>query len=313
MNDLKYIAIVGVGRSGTTLLMSMLNAHPLIAFPPEFHFINQHLAKRPNAKFKEAFLRLKNDHRFRRLNIDLNDVMRPLRSKKTINLSTLYREILRCYAQRENVQIIGDKAPKNIEYLPVIRKIFPDAVIIHLIRDPRDVYLSRINAQWSSNRPDILQFLAYRAQYEMGRSFGNKLFGDNYIEIFYEDLITEPEKELHKICSLVGVRYTEKMLQFSQSAQKLVADDEMKWKKEVLGPLIATNMKKWMKKLNKKQIENIETACNTAFKDRLYQKSYPDNSIKKSIGNFGMAVLSSVYKANILVKNWKVNCMINTN
>ena len=202
-SELQYIAIVGVGRSGTTLLMSMLNAHPEIAFPPEFHYINQHLARKPNAPIEEAISRLQNDSRFQRLQIDLEDVIRPFRGGQLFSMAELYKAILRYYATAQNVNIIGDKAPKYVEYLPTIKQIFPDAKIIHLIRDPRDVYLSRTKADWSAERTDVLQHLAYRAQYDLGCHQGEKLFGNNYIPIQYENLLTQPETELTKNVPMV--------------------------------------------------------------------------------------------------------------
>ncbi|MGA1864960.1 MAG: sulfotransferase family protein, partial [bacterium] len=163
MTGISFFSIVGVGRSGTTLLMCMLNEHPDIVTPPEFHFISQHMVKRPNMRLLESSERLRKDPRFARLGLDVEDVIRPFKDEKEpFSPDRLYRSILRTYADKHEVRIIGDKAPKNIEYLPVLHKVFPDGKIIHLIRDPRDVYLSRIKAAWSMSRADTLQFLAYR-------------------------------------------------------------------------------------------------------------------------------------------------------
>ena len=307
-SDLQYVAIVGVGRSGTTLLMSMLNAHPEVTFPPEFHFINQHLAKEPKATLDEAVLRLQNDTRFQRLQLDLDEVIRPFKGERPFSMPALYQEILQYYAQQQNVKIIGDKAPKYVEYLPTIKHIFPKAKIIHLIRDPRDVYLSRTKAAWSSDRSDILQFLAYRSQYNLGRHQGPQLFGTNYMEVQYENLLLQPAVELKKICQMLDIAFANDMLQFSKSAKQLVASDEMSWKKEVLGPLLTNNMNKWEKELTPKQIARIETACTPTFQDGLYAKAYPSSSPLNSLFyNRAMAILSTIYKNNVKFKNWRVN------
>jgi len=305
-SNLQYIAIVGVGRSGTTLLMSMLNAHPEVAFPPEFHFINQHLAQNPSATLDEAVSRLQKDARFQRLQLDLDEVIRPFSDDHPFSMPDLYRQILSCYAQQQNVTIIGDKAPKYVEYLPIIQHIFPQAKIIHLIRDPRDVYLSRTKADWSAQRADILQFLAYRAQYDLGRQQGPKLFGRNYLEVQYEHLLTQPENKLQRISQLLNIPFSEKMLQFSKSAKQLVASDEMAWKKEVLGPLLTNNMNKWAQELKPQQIVQIETACTPTFQDGLYEKAYPASGLRNHLYNNGMALLSALYKSNITRKNWQV-------
>lgn len=306
-SNLQYVAIVGVGRSGTTLLMSMLNAHPEVAFPPEFHFINQHLVQKPEATLDEAVARLQADARFERLQVDLDEVIRPFTAGQPFSMPNLYRQILLYYARQQNVTIIGDKAPKYVEYLPVIQQIFPNAKIIHLIRDPRDVYLSRTKAEWSSKRSNTLQFLAYRAQYDLGRQQGPKLFGENYFEIQYEHLLTQPQTELEKICQQLQIPFSDNMLQFSKSAKALVASDELAWKKEVLGPLLTTNMNKWAQELTPQQISRIESACAPTFEDGLYAKAYPSANLKNTLFNGGMALLTALYKGNIIRKNWQVN------
>ena len=106
-------------------------------------FVNQHLAAKPTATLNEAVQRLKNDSRFKRLQVDLEDVIRPFKKGESFSMPNLYKQILSQYAAQHQVEIIGDKAPKYVEYLPVLHNIFPNAKIIHLIRDPRDVYLSR--------------------------------------------------------------------------------------------------------------------------------------------------------------------------
>lgn len=309
--NLEFFAIVGVGRSGTTLLMSMLNAHPKIALPPEFHFVNQHIVPAPAASLSEAINRLEDDPRFARLGMTVEEVVRPFTQNQIpFTMTNLYRQILQTYAHKQNVSIIGDKAPKYVEYLPILHKIFPNAKIIHLIRDPRDVYLSRTKAGWSASRPDSMQYLAYRAQYALGRRLGPQLFGANYLEIHYEHLLTQPETELKHICQFIGVPYQPEMLAFSDSARDLVFPDEIAWKKEALGPLLTNNMNKWRHDLPPEKIIQIEAACAPVFKDGFYQPTEPTNIrqpfIKRTLINSGMAVFSVLYQSQIALKNWQV-------
>ncbi|NKQ36527.1 MAG: sulfotransferase [Chloroflexi bacterium] len=306
-SDLQYIAIVGVGRSGTSLLMSMLNAHPDVAFPPEFHFINRHLAQKPQAALDEAVARLQADARFARLEMDLAEVIRPFtHNRQPFTMPALYRQILLTYAQQQNVAIIGDKAPKYVEYLPVIRQIVPDAKIIHLIRDPRDVYLSRTKAAWSANRSDTTQFLAYRAQYALGRSQGPRLFGENYLEVQYENLLAQPEMTLHSICDLLQIPYFSQMLAFATSAQELVAQDELAWKKETFGPLLINNMNKWQRELTPAQTARVEAACRPAFTDGLYQAARPYPTFSGRLTNGYMSLLSRLYRGRVIYKNRQI-------
>ena len=144
-------------------------------------------------------------------------------------------------------------------------------------------------AEWSSQRSDLLQMLAYRAQYDLGRHQGLKLFGENYLEIQYEHLLLKPQEELRKISQWLNIPFSENMLQFSKSARQLVASDEMSWKKEVLGPLLKNNMNKWEQELNPQKISQIESACNPAFQDGLYTKAYPNKTLQMNVYDSGMA------------------------
>jgi len=303
---LTYFAIVGVGRSGTTLLMSMLNAHPAITLPPEFHFVNEHLAQRPRATLAEALARLEGDPRFARLGLALDEVKRPF-THLPFSMPNLYRQLLQCYAQKQGVSVIGDKAPKYVEYLPLLRHIFPDAKIIHLIRDPRDVYLSRTKAAWSAGRKDTWQFLAYRAQSALGRRLGPKLFGHNYLEVHYEQLLTQPQNELQRICRLIGAPYQPEMLAFGDAAQNIIFPDELAWKREALGPLLTDNMNKWRRELTPQQVARVEAACAPAFKEGFYQPAVPPKPTPARIMmNSYMAALSAIYQSRIALQNRRV-------
>lgn len=307
MSDFQYLTIVGVGRSGTSLLMSMLNAHPEVMFPPEFHFINQHLARRPQATLSEAATRLRSDARFARLDMTVDDAIRPFTNQQLpFSMPALYREILFQYGRRGNGRVIGDKAPKYVEYLPVIHLIFPNAKIIHLIRDPRDVYLSRKKAAWSANRPDLLQLLAYRAQYDLGRRLGPQLFGEYYLEVQYEQLLTQPVKTLRLICDKLQIPFIQQMLDFSDSARQLVAKDELSWKQETIGPLLTNNMNKWQKVLTPAQTAQVEAACWPTFVDGLYQSAQHRFSWSQRLTNSYMMLLSRLYQANILRQNKRI-------
>jgi len=306
----RFFAIVGVGRSGTTLLMSMLNAHPDITTPPELHFVSQYIVKCPYADLKETIAKLSYDPRFARLQLTTGEITQPFfEQNEPFSVVRLYQIILQTYASKRGVHIVGDKAPKNIEYLPVLHRIFPEACIIHLIRDPRDVYLSRTKAAWSSSRRDTLQFLAYRAQYDLGRRLGPRLFGDHYQEIHYENLLSQSRIELERVCHLLEVPFDDEMLSFSASAKGLVFSDEMAWKKEALGPLLTENMNKWQRELTPEQVMRIEAACSPAFEDGFYKRSRQVHTERSRLTgamiNTYMAILTAVYQRLVMFRNWK--------
>ena len=305
----KFFAIVGVGRSGTSLIMSMMNAHPDIVLTPETHFIGQYVVSHPLITASDLKEKLVDDYRFQRLGISYETVDKIIATLRgEFSVAGFYKSILEYYASQKDVLIIGDKAPKNIEYLPTIRYLFPDTYIIHIIRDPRDVYLSRTQAKWSSIYSDTAHYVAYRSQYELGCHLGSKYFGDRYYEIHYEDLLSDPGFELRSICNWLGVSFDAGMLNYSRSARELMSPEEEDWKKETLEPLIKDNKNKWKVELRPEKVWVIEAACSPTFLDGYYERSTTPNRINIMIYQLLISVyitiLTVLYRSWIHFQNW---------
>jgi hypothetical protein len=269
--NLQFFTIVGVGRSGTSLLMTALDSHPMLALPPETQFVWRHVARWPRATLAQTRTRLATETNFARLEFDLDEFFAPFTSgREVFSNACAYRRIFELWAERTGTSRIGDKSPKNIEYLPLIKRIFPAAKVIHLIRDPRDVFLSRTKAKWSAGRSRLAQALAYRAQFDMARRIGPRLFGESYLEVHYEEILSSPHAELGRICSLLGVPFDRKMLDREKSARTHVFREEIEWKQAVLGPLLTENRDKWRKELSSGDVAFIEDSCITSFCDGRY-------------------------------------------
>ena len=285
IREVRPVFIVGVGRSGTSLLQSMLDAHPKITFLPETHFYRNYVsAKKKRATLEQAGVEnfvelLEADQDFKRVNIEPKKLLENyLSAKEEFNLEEVYRTMLEQYLENyPETHLVGDKDPRNIDYLESLYQSFSDAKILHIVRDPRDVLSSRMKAAWSKHRPVWQHVLLYETQLKRGRKMGKKLFGANYHEFRYEDLITYPEITLQKIAAHIELEYDENMLQFSKSAERLVDKREMSWKKETLGPLLKTNKDKWKESLKPWQINMAEQVCTTAFKDFDYEYSKAHN------------------------------------
>lgn len=160
---MQLIFIVGVGRSGTSLLQSMLNAHPNIVFLPETQFLRKYVFKKNSSVNKKNNLQnlLEKDEKFKVLDINLNG----LHNK---NAKDVYLSVIKHYEQ-DNSLYVGDKDPRLLDYLSQLYEFTPKSKVIHIIRDPRDVVLSRTKADWSKHWPFSLHAYLYNAQIQMGR------------------------------------------------------------------------------------------------------------------------------------------------
>ena len=266
---MKKVFIVGVGRSGTSLLQSMLNAHSKMSFMPETHFLRKYVFKSSvivNSKNINFIIEmLNNDEDFLRVKIPAIEIV-----KIGMRYVDIYEAILNIYSKRRKKEIVGDKDPRNIDFLPRLNTLYPKGKVIHIIRDPRDVVLSRTKADWSKGRPFYLHAYMYITQMQRGRRFGKEKYGNNYTEIFYEDLLGDPVKVLTELCAFLNVDFEKNMLDFSKSSVELVDKSEMQWKKETFGPLLVGNKNKWKEELNDQQIGLIQCVCKPVFNKDMY-------------------------------------------
>jgi hypothetical protein len=184
----------------------------------------------------------------------------------------LYRELLAVYCgRRQDAAFIGDKDPRSVELLALMKRLFPEAFVIHIVRDPRDVLASKKKAQWSRGRSALAHLFAHRVQARLGREWGARLFGNRYVEVRYEDLIAEPAAVLGRICATLGIAFHARMLEFSTSSRELVAQDELEWKRETLGPLLADNRDKWSAELTPWEIALADAVCRDALREHGYR------------------------------------------
>ena len=281
----KKLFVVGVGRSGTSLLQSMFASHSAVCYLPETSFVRRYLVSGLLTKiFARGGLsavrkRLRNDALLARMDVDLNAVLSATDNKRWVSVSALYFQLTEAACGKQ-AEWIGDKDPRLIEFLPFVSTLAPEGAIINVIRDPRDILLSKKKATWSKNGHVWKHIFANRVQLKLGLEQGPWHYGKNYHEVIYEELIADPERVLTQLCSCMGLKFDAAMLQFGDAAKKLVSDDELSWKKETFGPLLSNNKEKWRSGLSSREIVLTELCCRQAFKRGDYQ--YESKDLKLS-------------------------------
>ena len=216
--DRSPIFIVGVGRSGTTLLRKILGNHPNIAIPYESHFITKYYQS------LEQYGDLNNEGNLRKIVADILDEALIKQWDHAFNIETVIDKIsdrslsgiidaiYQDYAEARGKKRWGDKSD-YLDRMHIINKIFPASKFIHIIRDGRDVASSVLSRPWGPT--DIIQAAEWwRDHVRLGRCMGSILGDARYTEIKYEDLVTKPESELMRICSFLGEEYSCDMLNY---------------------------------------------------------------------------------------------------
>lgn len=262
------IFIVGVGRSGTSLLQAMLASHAHVGFLPETSFFRRYIGNAIAAKGSPESLRarLKSDCRLKRIH-GIESKIDEIELKKENCFLDVYESLFDGF---DSCRWVGDKDPRNVELISVMSAIWSDAKFVHLIRDPRDVLVSKKKAKWSSGRRLLFYLIAGQAQVMLAERATKRIGRDRILKLRYEDLVDDAKNQLGNVCRWIGLDFDEGMLSFNTAAGQLVAEDEMQWKKETLGRLITRNHGKWKHGLSAFEIVATERACQAAMRSGGY-------------------------------------------
>jgi|SaaInlLV_10m_DNA_2_1039722.scaffolds.fasta_scaffold00838_11 hypothetical protein len=187
----KRIFIVGCPRSGTTLLQSLLLKHNEITSFPESHFFSRtFLGKRAN-QYPTLY---SNYTLYKWINsIKENNIY--LKFKIAFSRDSVVRNFisqLDTYTINHNKRIWIEKTPNHLHTLDIIEKFIPDAIFIHLIRDPRDTIASLYEAtnkyteHWNQQYTISEAVERYNRDINISKKYVDKR---NHLIIKYEDLI----------------------------------------------------------------------------------------------------------------------------
>jgi hypothetical protein len=210
--------IVGVPRSGTTLLRFMLDSHPSLAIPPETGFLAA-LANpaAPNQIDESELFRIVTGYppdapAWEDFDLDKAEYQDQLCRLQPYTVSEGVRAFYRHYAYKHKKPRYGDKTPLYCEHVEGIARLLPEAHFIHIIRDGRDAALS-LRGRWFSPGNDIPTLAAYWSRLIRGaREAGSRV--PHYMEVRYEELVVNPQPVLHAICRFAGLEYHPAMLHY---------------------------------------------------------------------------------------------------
>lgn len=198
------VFIVGFPRSGTTLLEQMLGCHPTIVACGELQTVLEHEA---SGDFLDA----------------LHALDETTRLDKVAALRREYLAVLHGSAKPDGaVRYATDKLPLNMMRIGLIRLLFPEAKIIHVLRHPLDTALSAyftpflFGNEWSMNLLDTAHMFGQTWQHmETMRT----LPGLHFTRIRYEELITAPEATLKQVLGFLDLPWDAACLDFHTSTR----------------------------------------------------------------------------------------------
>lgn len=276
------IFIVGVHRSGTTLLRYMLSSSPRIYIPPESDFIPRFFLRNPENHMDQAqvsrFLDIVFDeYRF----VRAWDGGRPdagaffdamITATPAAFLDTLYS----AYARQYGAVRWGDKTPIYTSYIDLIHRIFPGAQFIHIIRDGRDVALSMLD-KWGAEELHVDIYYAARIwmrRIRKARLDGARVGPELYCEVRYETLVEDPEPALRMLCDFLGEPYVASMAESHRMAREYVPAGH--FHAPVRRPPNIRHVARWRRDMTQEDLRLFQHVAGSMLKEL----GYPLNAVE---------------------------------
>jgi Sulfotransferase family len=212
--------VVGVTRSGTTLLRMMLDAHRELTIPPETYFVPDLIkaVKADDATPESALAAITQNRRWGDFHLDPDELLDRLRGLDEITPAEAIRAFYRLYADKQGKPRWGDKTPLYINRMAMIQRNLPEARFVHLIRDGRAAAVSRSKRVLTELPPMEKMAVRWRKQIVRARKQAPRL--PHYLELRYEDLVTDPASTLTKVCDFIELPFDDEMLRYHERAEE---------------------------------------------------------------------------------------------
>lgn len=200
--------------------------------------------------------------------------------EKAKSSKDLFTLVHKRYAAKNKKMIWGNKTPRLTQHSIRLKKMYPKSVFIHMMRDPRAVALSLANSRIHKSN---IYFGAkrWRRFVESGLRL-EKRYKKDVLNILYEDLVTDPEKELSKICKFLNVKFHKNLLNYQRTGSSEYRAFHNKEHEGLLKEPYKMKIDAWRIKLKKEEIKVIESVCWPLMKGAGYKPIYKRCRIKES-------------------------------
>jgi hypothetical protein len=301
------VFVLGCGRSGTKLLYhTLLSAGGFANYHAESNAFNLiglrfgDLSKTENRRdLLDHWLRSK---LFERSGLTREEI-EPLILEKCRNAGDFLRILMETIARKQGVDRWAECTPLHLLYLPLIKKLFPDALVVHIIRDGRDVAVSldRIGwikpFSWDRERRLLAPAIFWKWIVSKGRRYGRRM-GADYFEVHYEDLVEKPRETLASIGAFIDHDLDYDRIQ--QNAQGSMVDPNSSFRGD--GQETEANpVGRWKTVLSSKQLAQVESLIGDDLRATGYELASP---AQKNHEPPAVRLMGFLYPAYFDVKLW---------
>jgi hypothetical protein len=267
------VIVLGVWRSGTTLLKEILDHHTQLAIPVESYFLPA-LWVRYCAK--PDIERLLKDidcvAQVREWGVRARELRALLPDRPTFPdvVQALYQR----YAHGRGKLRFGDRTPHYMRHLELLEHAFSHPQYVHIVRDGRDAALSfaamraRPRPRWIWPRGIADYACRWRHEVEAARGLGAVVGPQRYLELRYEDLIARPEVVVRDICAFLDLTFEAAMLDYYRDRDLAVDPNHPR-----LSEPVSPGLRNWRKQMSPSEVRRFETIAGPLLGDLGYERT----------------------------------------
>jgi Sulfotransferase family len=281
-----YVFLVGCLRSGTTLLQRIVDAHPRIAVIHETQWVprwyERGVGLTPAGDVTPELVEQLFEHRrFGRLDVERAAVAGLLDDGEPLHYRRFVAELFDLHGRAKGKRLVGEKSPGYVRHIPTLNELWPEARIVHLIRDGRAVCLSarewskadRILGRFPTWEDDevITAALWWEWHVRLGREAGLPVGDDRYMELSYEALVDRPEAACARLCGFLGVPYDDAMLRFHEGRTRARPGRSAKaaWLP------VTPGLRDWAHQMPARDVERFEATAGALLGELGYPRAVP--------------------------------------
>jgi tetratricopeptide (TPR) repeat protein len=230
LDDDRFVFIVGMPRSGSTLVEQILSSHPDVYGAGEVKYLSRALGQ-----LRDRFPSLP---KYPEMTAKLSPAQFDITAKN-------YQAALANGAG--NAKKITDKLLTNYFFLGLINLLFPKAKVINTKRDPVDTCLSGFTKLFKDDMPhsyDLAELGRYYAKYRELMEHWEKVLPEGFMtNVVYEDVVADTEKEAKRLIEFLGLPWDPKCVDFHKSDRPVKTASVAQVRK----PIYKTSVKRWKK------------------------------------------------------------------
>lgn len=274
------VFVGGLDRTGTSLVYALLASHPNLAMTRRTnwwtYFYGRFGDLGADANLDRCLTVMRRYRRHRKLDPDWDRLRADFVAGER-DYGRLFALLEEQHARRLGRPRWGDKSLHTERYADLVFEHFPDARIIHMIRDPRDRYASVLK-RWKRVRGGAgASTAAWIASARLGER-NRRQHPDGYRLLRYEDLAERPEATMRSVCEFIGEPFEPRMMAMEGAAEFRESGGNSSYERFAQGTISTASIGRYRSVLSGADIAFIEAQAVDEMRRHGYEAGRPEMS-----------------------------------